>query len=125
MADDLPDKRKQAQDVEAFLSKVEATPKRTQSEGKRGKLLFAMDATASRQPTWDKAASIRFRKPGQGHLHASFTIPKDDIEAVRDACASAPDGKHDRTYAMQWIDRDGDVVAEVEKVLHFRRNDAQ
>lgn len=74
---------------------------------------------------WDKAASIRFRKPGQGHLHASFTIPKDDIEAVRDACASAPDGKHDRTYAMQWIDRDGDVVAEVEKVLHFRRNDAQ
>ena len=59
MADDLPDKRKQAQDVEAFLSKVEATPKRTQSEGKRGKLLFAMDATASRQPTWDKAASIQ------------------------------------------------------------------
>ncbi len=59
MADDLPDKRKQAQDVEAFLSKVAATPKRTQSEGKRGKLLFAMDATASRQPTWDKAASIQ------------------------------------------------------------------
>lgn len=59
MADDLPDKRKRAQDVDAFLSMVAVTPKRAQADGKRGRLLFAMDATASRQPTWDTAASIQ------------------------------------------------------------------
>jgi hypothetical protein len=58
VADDLPDQRKRARDVDSFLSKVAATPKRTQG-GKRGRLLFAMDATASRQPTWDTAASIQ------------------------------------------------------------------
>lgn len=59
MADDLPDKKRQARDVDAFLSKVAVTPKRTQNAGKRGRLMFAMDATASRQPTWDTAAGIQ------------------------------------------------------------------
>jgi len=36
--------------VDAFLDSVRATPR----EG-RGRLIFAMDATASRQPTWDLA----------------------------------------------------------------------
>lgn len=74
---------------------------------------------------WDKAASIRFRKPGQGTLHASFTIPEEDVAAVRAACAAAPDGKHDRTYVLEWRDGSGDVVASVEKVIHFRRKDAR
>lgn len=70
---------------------------------------------------WDKAASIRFRKPGAGTLHAEFTIPEADVAAVRAATAK---GKHDRTYHLDWIDGDGDVVASVEKVIHFRRKDA-
>jgi len=61
VADDLPDKRKRAQEVDAFLSKVAATPQRAGRGGKRGRLLFAMDATASRQPTWDTAATIQGR----------------------------------------------------------------
>ncbi len=58
MADDLPDKKRAGGDVDAFLAKVAATPapKRT---GARGRLLFGMDATASRQPTWDTAARIQ------------------------------------------------------------------
>ncbi|WNJ98315.1 VWA domain-containing protein [Thalassospiraceae bacterium LMO-JJ14] len=59
MADDLPDKQRRAKDVDAFLSKVAVTPKRAANAGKRGRLLFAMDATASRQPTWDTAATIQ------------------------------------------------------------------
>jgi hypothetical protein len=59
VADDLPDKKRQARDVDAFLSKVAVTPKRTQDAGRRGRLMFAMDATASRQPTWDTAAGIQ------------------------------------------------------------------
>lgn len=70
---------------------------------------------------WDKAATIRFRKPGTGTLHAAFTIPAQDVEAVRRATAANPGGRHDRSYTFEWLDDGGDVVASVEKVIHFRR----
>lgn len=44
-------------DVAAFLEKVTALEPRRGSEA--GRLIFAMDATASRQPTWDRAARIQ------------------------------------------------------------------
>jgi len=44
-------------EVEAFLRKVAVTPLR--NSGGRGRLIFAMDATASREPTWDRAAQIQ------------------------------------------------------------------
>lgn len=42
------------QAVDAFLRKVAATPAR--GPGRRGRLIFALDATASREPTWDRAS---------------------------------------------------------------------
>lgn len=45
-------------DVDAFLEKVAATPIR-KTNGGSGRLLFAIDATASRQPTWDSATHIQ------------------------------------------------------------------
>ncbi len=45
-------------EVEAFLRKVAQTPVVKAGEG-RGRLIFAMDATASRQPTWDRASHIQ------------------------------------------------------------------
>jgi len=50
--------RKTTGDVDAFLDKVAAAPKSVGTHG-RGRLLFVMDATASRAPTWDKAAHIQ------------------------------------------------------------------
>lgn len=44
--------------VNAFLQKVAAT-KSIKPASKRGRLLFAMDATASREPTWDNACQIQ------------------------------------------------------------------
>ena len=44
--------------VQAFLDKVASTPS-VKASGERGRLLFALDATASRQPTWDRAAQIQ------------------------------------------------------------------
>jgi hypothetical protein len=45
-------------DVAAFLNKVQATP-RQQPAGRQGRLIFAMDATASREPSWDRACQIQ------------------------------------------------------------------
>ncbi len=45
------------QDVDAFLKKVALSP--VQAPDGRGRLIFAMDATRSREPTWDRACQIQ------------------------------------------------------------------
>jgi hypothetical protein len=47
-------------DVAAFLKKVEEAPPPTPGKpGEHGRLVFAMDATASREPSWDQACQIQ------------------------------------------------------------------
>jgi hypothetical protein len=70
---------------------------------------------------WDKAASIRFRKPGRTALHASFRLDDAEIEAIRTALAIQP--SVDRIYHVELTDADGVVHATVEKTLHVRRRD--
>ncbi len=67
---------------------------------------------------WDKAASIRFLRPGKGTLYAGFSLDQDEVEEIRRLTRQ---GKVDRVYQWQWRDGDDNVVCEVEKTLHFRR----
>ena len=59
MADDrkLPVEKANAE-VEAFLRRAAAVPA-PRPGGRSGRLLFGMDATASREPTWDRACRIQ------------------------------------------------------------------
>jgi hypothetical protein len=59
MNEDSREIRRIASDGEVgeFLRQVAATPAR--GAGGRGRLIFAMDATASREPTWDRASEIQ------------------------------------------------------------------
>ena len=45
-------------EIDAFLSQVKSLGPGTQS-GQRGRLIFALDATMSRQPMWDQACSLQ------------------------------------------------------------------
>src|SRR6187397_1927094 len=45
-------------EVEAFLERVRALGP-SSAQGTRGRLLFALDATMSRQPTWDTACTLQ------------------------------------------------------------------
>ncbi len=45
-------------DIDAFLRRVAAIPAPV-AHGQTGRLVFAMDATASREPTWDRACQIQ------------------------------------------------------------------
>ncbi|MGH6946814.1 MAG: VWA domain-containing protein [Kiloniellales bacterium] len=45
-------------EVQAFLDRVAAMPTAQPASG-RGRLIFALDATASRQPTWDRACRLQ------------------------------------------------------------------
>ncbi|MBY0332824.1 MAG: VWA domain-containing protein, partial [Acetobacteraceae bacterium] len=45
--------------VNAFLDRLAAMPRVAPASGRRGRLVFAMDATASRQPSWDRACRLQ------------------------------------------------------------------
>lgn len=45
-------------EVEHFLQRVAALKPAGTAEGQPGRLIFALDATGSRQPTWDRAAQL-------------------------------------------------------------------
>ncbi len=53
----LPEKP-QSGEVAAFLKKLAETPV-PRASGERGRLLFGLDATASRQPSWDRAMHLQ------------------------------------------------------------------
>src|SRR5436190_1383586 len=52
-------------EIEAFLAQVRSLP--PTGTGRRGRLIFSLDATMSRQPTWDTACALQadmFREAG-------------------------------------------------------------
>lgn len=58
MSGDRLPARSSSADVDAFLRDLEKAPAVRQGGG-RGRLIFALDATASREPSWDRACRIQ------------------------------------------------------------------
>lgn len=52
------DRPGRATEVDAFIKRLQSVTKPSVG-GRRGRLLFALDATASRKPTWDRACHIQ------------------------------------------------------------------
>lgn len=67
---------------------------------------------------WDKAASIRYRKPGLGTVRAEFRLGDDQIDDIREKLKTQP--KYEPTFRVEVKDEQGIVIAEVEKLLHVR-----
>lgn len=70
---------------------------------------------------WDKAATIRFLKPGRRTLEAAFRIDQAEIDAIRAGLAS--ERSVERIYTIRLVDTEGLVCAEVVKTVHVRRKD--
>ena len=68
---------------------------------------------------WDKAATIRFIKPGRTTLHARFLIDEEEVRTIRELLEKAP--SMDRVYRVELKDADGKVHAEVDKTIYIRR----
>jgi hypothetical protein len=72
-------------EIDAFLERVR-TIERAQPASPRGRLIFALDATMSRQPTWDTACKLQgemfleaqaiggLDNRGQGQIRSSLQI---------------------------------------------------
>ncbi len=83
----LPAGLSSSAEIADFLRQLETAPRKP--SGRRGRLMFAMDATASREPTWDHACQL------QGEMfEATAALGGLDIQLVffrgYGECKSAP-----------------------------------
>ena len=83
--------------VKSFLRQVARTPPPQPGSG-RGRLVFAMDATASREPSWDRACQVQ----GQMFLETA-ALGGLDVQLVYYR-------GFDECRASRWVDNPGDLV---------------
>jgi acyl-coenzyme A thioesterase PaaI-like protein len=86
-------------------------------------MLILMQLLGPGYVVWDKAATVRFRRPGRGTVRARFEIPPEREEEIRRAADAG--GKVEPVFTCEVRDERGEVVAEVEKVLYVRRREAR
>ncbi len=67
---------------------------------------------------WDKAATIRYRKPGKGTVRAEFRLSDGQVDDIREKLKTLP--KYEPVFSVEVKDEAGVVIAEVEKLLHVR-----
>jgi acyl-coenzyme A thioesterase PaaI-like protein len=68
---------------------------------------------------WDKAAKIRFKRPGKAALFADFLLTQaelDEIKAILETQKSV-----DRVYNVKLLDKNGKVHATIEKTLYIAK----
>jgi hypothetical protein len=70
---------------------------------------------------WDKAASIRFKKPGKGTVRARFELTEVQIETMRVQANENP--KVEPVFTVNILDEENEIVAEIVKTLYVRRKD--
>jgi hypothetical protein len=72
---------------------------------------------------WDKAATIRYKKPGRGTVRAQFRLSDGQINDVREKLEALP--KFEPVFLVEVKDEAGIVIAEVEKMLHVRKKETE
>ncbi len=68
---------------------------------------------------WDKAAKIRFRKPGKDALYVDFKLSDEEIKEIKRLAET--DRSVDRVYSLDLKDKDGAVHAVIEKTLYIKK----
>ncbi len=68
---------------------------------------------------WDKAATIRFRKPGRTTLYARMAIDQQELDDIATALEAEP--STERVYDIDLIDDIGVAHASVRKTIFIRK----
>lgn len=68
---------------------------------------------------WDKAAAIRFRRPGRSTLKAHFLVSEEELRTIRSTLET--ERSIDRQYRVELVDAQGEVHAEIDKTVYVRR----
>lgn len=68
---------------------------------------------------WDKAANIRFRKPGRDALFARFLLDAKEIGEIKELAET--EMSIDRVYNVELKDASGTVHARIEKTIYISK----
>ena len=68
---------------------------------------------------WDKAAKIRFKKPGKETLYADFKLDADEIDEIKRLAET--ERSVDRIYNVELKDKNGVPHAFIEKTLYISK----
>ncbi len=82
-------------------------------------MLILMEQLGRDYIVWDKAATIRFKKPGVETVFAHFEISPEQLQEIREAADNSY--KVEPTFTVNIVDKKGKIIAEVEKLLYVRR----
>ena len=82
-------------------------------------MLMLMKILGPGYTVWDKAAKIRFRKPGRGTLYADFRLDAREIDEIKDLAADK--SSIDRIYNVDLKDTAGAVHAQIEKTIYIAK----
>src|SRR5258708_9377802 len=85
-------------------------------------MIMLMKLLGPAYTVWDRAAAIRFRRPGRSALLARFTIEPATVAALRDELRRG--SKIERVFNVELVSSDGTVHAVVEKTLHCSRRES-
>src|SRR5579871_6768380 len=84
-------------------------------------MLMLMANLGGQYIVWDKAATIRYRKPGKGTVRAEFRMTDAQLDDIREKLKTLP--KYEPTFTVEVRDEQGTVIAQVEKLLHVRKRE--
>lgn len=79
--------------------------------------MMLMAALGDGYIVWDKAASIRYRKPGYATLYADFTLTNEELAEIRRRLAEHPE--LEQTFQIELKDAQGVVHTVVERTVYI------
>ncbi len=66
---------------------------------------------------WDKAATIRFKRPGRETLFAEFKVTQDEVEEIKTLLAH--NKSIERVYGINLVNNAGKIHAVIEKTIYI------
>jgi acyl-coenzyme A thioesterase PaaI-like protein len=72
---------------------------------------------------WDKAAKIRFKRPGKEALFADFRLTENETDEIKKLLETQK--SIDRVYNVELVDKNGKVHALIEKTLYIAKKEKE
>ena len=80
-------------------------------------MVMLIKILGSNYVVWDKAATIRFKRPGRETLYAEFKVTPDEVAEIRDELTR--NKSIERVYRINLVNEAGKVHAVVEKTIYI------
>jgi hypothetical protein len=84
-------------------------------------MLMLIKNLGSGHIVWDKGATIHFKRPGKGKVHAEFNLTDIHLEEIKRKLET--EKKIDYIFKVEIKDDAGKLIADVEKLIYIRKKD--